>query len=182
MKTNIVLLLKSNVLIFYLTILLFLFTGLSLESSIRILVPLALISLSIHTQKKDIAIFGFSLYCIVSLTQISITSLEQLLLIFAFIIALLIPSLILLLQILSQTTLAETIQQIIVHLKPLSKCLLLAAALMATVYIVPFFVGEGMLFREESIQKQIIFIAAISLLFTTPFLLKKSKAELKTDL
>lgn len=182
MNEKIVLFLTLNFLPLYLASILFLFIAFSIQSLILIVLPLGIISLSLYYHKKDVGVFAFSIYSIVSLSQIVISSLDQITLIFSFLVLIVLPSLLLLIQILNQTTLPQTIQDTILHLKPLTVCLILTTGLILTIYLIPIFLGEGILFSTESIQKQIIFIAGISLLFTTPFLLKKSKTELKTDL
>jgi hypothetical protein len=182
MNKKIVLFLTLNFLPLYLAAILFLFIAFSIQSLIFILLPLGVIALSMYYHKKDVALFGFSIYSIVSLSQIVISSLEQITLIFSYIILIVLPSLLLLIQILNQTTLPQTIKDTTAHVKPFIISVSLTLCLILTIYLIPIFLGEGILFNIESVQQQIIIIIAASLLISTPFLLKKSKAELKTDL
>jgi glucan phosphoethanolaminetransferase (alkaline phosphatase superfamily) len=173
--------LQSYLLPAYLAIIILVFITFTIQSLIPILLPLAIILVAIHYQKKELGVFGFSLYCILSLSQIKITSLEQIPQIISFLVLIILPSLIVLIQILSQTTPSQTIQDILSQPKAFAVSGIVTACLFFIIYLIPLFIGEGILFSAESIQHQIIFIAAISLLCTTPFLLKKSNAELKTD-
>jgi len=63
----------------------------------------------LYYHKKDVGVFAFSIYSIVSLSQIVISSLDQITLIFSFLVLIVLPSLLLLIQILNQTTLPQAI-------------------------------------------------------------------------
>lgn len=162
----------------YLGIVLLILIPLTFWSILLSILPLLFIALSIYYQKEDVALISFSVFFLFSLTQLKIESIEQITHLFGYSIFLLLPSMLLLSQLLKQTRVEQTMQSILDHPKAFAVSTCIGLCFLLLIYLIPFFVGNGLLFNRESVQEQIILITGISLIVFTPFLLKKSKIDL----
>jgi len=169
---------KQYVLPLYLGIVLLILIPLTFWSILISILPLLFIALSIYYQKEDLALISFSVFFLFSLTQLRIESIEQITQLFGYSIFLLLPSLLLLSQLLKQTRIEQTIQSMLDHPKAFAVNACTALCFLLLIYLIPFFVGNGLLFNRESVQEQIILIIGISIIVFTPFLLKRSKIDL----
>jgi len=169
---------KQYVLPLYLGIVLLILIPLTFWSILISILPLLFIALSIYYQKEDLALISFSVFFLFSLTQLRIESIEQITQLFGYSIFLLLPSLLLLSQLLKQTRIEQTIQSMLDHPKAFAVNACIALCFLLLIYLIPFFVGNGLLFNRESVQEQIILIIGISIIVFTPFLLKRSKIDL----
>jgi len=172
---------KQYMLPLYLGIVLLILIPLTFWSILISILPLLFIALCIYYQKEDLALISFSVFFLFSLTQLRIESIEQITQLFGYSIFLLLPSLLLLSQLLKQTRIEQTIQSILDHPKAFAVNACIALCFLLLIYLIPFFVGNGLLFNRESVQEQIILISGISLLVFTPFLLKRSKIDLTSE-
>lgn len=175
MRTNHNIDLKQYIIPIYLGVLLLIILPLSLLNGLIVLLPLLLISIGIYANQEQLKLLGFSLLLIASFAQIIITSIEQITLIITFSLLILLPSLVLLSQLLGQTTIQETIQRFLAHPKSLVITGAIALCFLFIVYFISSFVGGGILFSSELIQEQIILITGISFFFFIPFLLKRPR-------
>ena len=166
----------------YLAIVLLILIPLTFWLILLILTPLLLIAFSIYYQNEDVALISFSVFFLFSLSQIKIESIEQITHLFGYSIFLLLPSMLLLSQLLKQTRIEQTMQSILDHPKAFTLSAFIGLCFLLLIYLIPFFVGNGLLFTRESVQEQIILITGISLIVFTPFLLKRSKQDLTSKL
>jgi hypothetical protein len=181
MKKNNIFDLKQYILPIYLAVFLLIFADFSVGSWMFVLIPLFIISLGLFYPKKYIGLLGFSLFLVISLSLINISSIENIIFIILLIVLIIFPSILLLCQILQESTIQETIQNIMYPYKALVTSLFLVFCFMSIIYLISFFVGDGILFSSDLVQEKIILIIGISIIFFGLFLFKKSRYEIRKN-
>ena len=160
-------------LIAYLLIIILLQHNLTLTTTTLTITPLILIAAALYYQHKTLGFCSIILFYLLTLTQITLTTMESILPLILILILLLIPSIILLafiLQIGNQNTpLTQLLQT-----KPLLIATLIFICIMIIFYAFTLTSLNVFFLSAESTQGQILFLTAVSLLFTTPLLIKET--------
>ena len=134
--------------------------------------PLIIVSISIHIQKKKIGILGIFLYLLTLTALIKLPNMSDFRIVFLELFFLVLPSIFLLSLILQ----LENKQMF--YLPEKKKPLVIAASLL-TIIIFVFYLSStilwgGFLLYSESTEGQILFLAAITIISTLPFLFAKN--------
>lgn len=135
------------------------------------LAPLLIISISIHLKNRNLGMLGIFFFYLVSLPQLVVTTMEDFLVIFLELFLLLIPSIMLVSQIL-QLGNKETSWFILEKKKPFILASLLVVIILFVFYFLTVLFGGGLLLSMENIECQIFLLAAITLTICTPLLLR----------
>ena len=148
-----------------------LFGSAVVNTALLALAPLLIISISIHLKNRNLGMLGIFFFYIVSLPQLLITTMEDFLVIFLELFLLLIPSIMLVSQIL-QLGNKETSWFILEKKKPFILASLLVVIMLFVFYLLTVLFGEGLLLSMENVEGQIFLLAAITLTICTPLLLR----------
>ena len=163
---------RLQILPLYLIVVLLLQLELTVLNILLTCIPLLIISISIYLKDKKLGILGIFLFYTVALSQVVIPNTEDFLFIFLELVALLLPSIILL------NIILQLENQEIFYLSKKKKPLLIAASLLIVILVVFYILAvlpwEGILFSPESIEGQIFLLIAVSLVCCTPFILAKN--------
>ena len=159
---------KQYILPFYLLLVIFLQVNLKVQNILLVIIPFILIIVSIYHKNKNIGIIGIFLFYIMSLSPVIINNMQDYILILLEIIFLIIPSLLLLYQILQIEN-----KQIIwfsMNKKPLITGMLVFIIIISIFYTISFLSFEGLLLTSESISGQILMLAGLSIVICLPFI------------
>ena len=167
--------LKKQIIPFYLTIIILLQIELTAQKIIISCLPLLLIIISIHIRNKKIGMIGIFLFYLVSLPQIILPGMENLLHVLAEIILVLLPSLLLLNTVL-QLENTETYHMQYLYLeqkKAWITTLILLITIATMFYLLTTIPLQGFLLSTDSVEGQVFLLAAITTACCTPFLLPR---------
>ena len=139
---------------------------------LMILVPILIISISIHLKNRNLGMIGMFFFYIVSLPQILVTTMEDFQVIFLEMFLMLIPSIMLVSQIL-QLGNKENLWFILEKKKPFILSSLLVVIILFVFYLLTVLFGEGLILSMENVEGQVFLLAAISLAICTPLLLRQ---------
>ena len=162
---------KQQILPLFLLVVVLLQIELSLQNIILAAFPLIMISAAIHLKNKILGIIGIALFYIVSISQISISSIDDFLVLTLEILLLFIPSVLLLNQILQMEN--EEIFYIPKDKKPILISLAILITIVILFYILATISWDAFLLSSESIGGQILLLSGITVVICTPFLLSK---------
>ena len=162
---------KEHLLIIYLAIILLILTPYSLIAIISILLPLAITSFGIYLKKTYIGLIGISLIYLISLQNLQITSMENITQLLIYLLIIIAPSLILLsyiLQLSHPSNLIFTTTQ----KKPLLIALASGISILILFYIIALFTPSNSILAPDTIEIQILIIAALSTFTCIPLIIK----------
>jgi len=153
----------------YLVIVLLLQINLTIKNTLFVLLPILLIVASIYLKNNKIGIIGLFLFFTVSIGTIIITTIENYVEIFLEIIFLILPSIILIGQILQIENVKKTYTKPV--LKPIILSIILFIIVILFTYIICIFLWDGFLLSAENLEGQILIIASVSIVCCLPFLI-----------
>jgi hypothetical protein len=162
---------KEHLLTIYLTIILLILTPLSPTSIASIIIPIGITSIGIHLKKTYMALIGLALFYLISLQNLQITSMENITLTILYLLIIIAPSLILLsyiLQLSHTSHLIFTTSQ----KKPLFITIASGIAILAIFYIIALFTPSNSILAPDTVEVQILIIAALSTFTCIPLLIK----------
>lgn len=162
---------KEHLLIIYLAIVLLILTPYSLLAIISILLPLAITSFGIYLKKTYIGLIGISLIYLISLQNLQITSMENITQLLIYIFIIIAPSIILLSYIL-QLSHPSNIIFTTPQKKPLIIALASGISILIAFYILALFTPSGSILAPDTIEIQILIIAALSTFICIPLIIK----------
>ena len=164
---------KQYILPIYLTIVILLQSKLSTLNVLLTVFPISVIILSIYQKNKKIGIAGMFLFYILSMSIIIVNSIEEYFIVFLKIILLIIPSIILLNQILQ----IENKQIFILSNKgkPIVAAILLFTTIFGFFYFISSGYMEGFLLSTDSISGQIILLGGLTIVCCGPLLIWSKK-------
>ena len=164
---------KQYILPLYLIIVVLIQLELLVQNVLIAIFPIILIIFSIYQKNKKLGITGMFLFYTVSLSMIFVTTRDNYILVFLEMIFLILPSMILLDQILQ----IENRQTFIFSnkKKPLLAALLLFILIFGVFYFVSTMYMEGFLLSSESISGQIILLAGLTIVCCSPILILSKK-------
>jgi hypothetical protein len=163
--------LKEHLIIIYLASILIILLPPTAIKIATILIPLLIISLGIHLKHSFISILGLSIFYLISLQHIIIASMEDITQLLLFLILISVPSLFLLSYIL-QLSHSHQIIFTTKEKKPLSITIILALFILITFYLIALFTPSSSILSAETIEVQILIIAALSIFTCLPLLIK----------
>ena len=152
----------------YLAIIILIQINLTISNTIIVIIPILIISISIYLKNKQIGILGIFLFYTLSIYQISINTIESYYEIIFQILFLVLPSILLIGQILQ----IESLEKIIFkpQLKPLVLSFALFSIIIIITYVVCTLLWDGFLISAENLEGQIFVLAAVSIICCLPFL------------
>ena len=153
----------------YLLVVLLIQINLSIRNVMFVCLPILIIVTSIYFKNKKVGLFGIFLFYMLSFSTVVISDIEQYFQITLQIIFLIVPSLILLGQILGINNEKEII------LKPTFKPSIISIVVFFIIiiicYIFCIFLWDGFLLFQENIEAQLLTLTALSIIFCLPFLI-----------
>ena len=162
---------KEHLLTIYLAIILLILTPPSTLITISILLPLGIITFGIYSKKTYIGIIGISIFYLISLQNLQITSMENITQLLLYLLLIIAPSLILLsyiLQLSHPTQLIFTTT----HKKPLIITLMAGILILIIFYLLALFTPSSSILAPDTIEIQILIIAALSSCTCIPLIIK----------
>ena len=165
--------LRQHILPIYLAVILLVITSLEAIVILNIVIPLLIISIGIHINHKTIGIIGIFLFYLLSIPQYQITTIDDPLRIYGMVFLILLPSILLLSQILRQQYIIEIMQVFNTRKKPILLSIFSGIFVLFLFYIFPLFIGGEIFFSNHLINNQIMLFAGLSLLLFTPMLIKQ---------
>lgn len=169
--------LKQHILPIYLAVVLLVITPLKPVVILSIVLPLLIISLAIHFKQKTIGIIGIFLFYLLSVSQYHIVTVDDTLKVYAMVFLIILPSILLLSQILRQHDIKEVWWELKNRKKPVLVSIGAGILVLALFYVIAIFSGNRVMFSGESIQGQILLLAGLSLLLFTPLLVKQKQIQ-----
>jgi hypothetical protein len=162
---------KQHFLTIYLAIPLILLTPSTALIFASILIPLAIISLGIYLKKTYIGIIGIGLFYIISLQNLQITTMENINEIVLYLLLIIIPSLILLSYILQLSHPSHLIF-LSNQKKPIILTFILGISIIIGFYLLALLTPSSSILAPDTIEIQILIIAALSSIFCIPMIIK----------
>lgn len=151
----------------YLAIVLFIQINLTIINVIFVSLPIFVILISIYLKNKKIGVIGLFLFYILSLSTVVISNISDYFQIIMQIIFLILPSIILIGQILE----IENEKQFKPALKPFILSILLFLIVLIVFYLICLFLLDGLLISQHYIEAQILILTALSIICCLPFLI-----------
>jgi len=167
--------LRNYILPMYLGSVLLLITPLTTTTVLCIVLPLVLTALSFSYHKKNVGILGMALFYLISLPQYLINSIDTPFRMYLLIFLVIVPSLFLLYQVLTNRQINHIFSELFQQKKAVFFTIVTAALTFISVYLISLFIGSATLFNKENIQGQILLLGAVSFLIYTPLLLRRTK-------
>jgi len=167
--------LRNLILPMYLGLVLLLITPLSTLTALYIILPLVLIGISFSQRKRNLGVIGMALFYLVSIPQYLITTIDDPVHVYLLTSVIIIPSMFLLYQVLTNQPIHHIVSEISIQKKAILLTIFFGVLTFVSVYLISFFIGDATLFNTENIQGQILLLAAVSFLIFTPLLLRKTK-------
>jgi hypothetical protein len=162
---------KEHLLTIYLAIPPILLTPSTLPVFASILIPLGIISLGIYLKKTYIGIIGIGLFYLITLQNLQITSMENITEIVLYLLLIIIPSLILLSYILQLSHPSHLIF-LSNQKKPIISSIILGISIITGFYILALLIPNISILAPDTIEIQILIIAALSSIFCIPMIIK----------
>jgi len=166
---------KQHILPIYIAVILLVITPLNPIVILCIIIPLLIISYAIHFKKKTIGIIGIFLLYLISIPQYSITTIDDPLNVYTMVFLIILPSIILLNQILRQQNIKEVWRELKNRKKPVILSIGTGIIILILFYVIAIFFGNRIIFSNEYIQGQILLLTGLSLLLFTPLLIKQKQ-------
>lgn len=162
---------KEHLLTIYLTILLLILTPNTALTIVTILIPIGLISFGIYLKNSYIGIIGIGLFYLITLQNLQITSMENITEIMLYLLILIIPSLILLSYIL-QLSHPSYLIFLSNQKKPIITSIILGICIIVGFYLLALLTPSSSILAPDTIEIQILIIAALSSFFCIPLIIK----------
>ena len=143
----------------------------TINTVLIVLIPILVISISIHLKNRNLGMIGLFLFYILSLPQLLVNTMEDFLVIILEMFLLLIPSIMLVSQILRLGN-KEAIWFILEKKKPFILSALLLVIILFVFYLLTILFGEGLILSIENVESQVFLLVAITLTICTPLLLR----------
>jgi len=143
----------------------------TVNTVLMVLVPILIISISIHLKNRNLGMIGLFFFYILSLPQLLVNTMEDFLVIILEVFLLLIPSIMLVSQILRLGN-KETIWFILEKKKPFILSALLVVIILFVFYLLAVLFGAGLILSIENVESQVFLLAAITLTICAPLLLR----------
>jgi len=166
---------KQHIITIYLAIILLILTPLYPIVILLIVLPLIVISLAIHFKKKTIGIIGIFLFYLLSIPQYSIPTIDDPLKVYTMIFLIILPSILLLYQILKQHDIKEVWLELKNRRTPIILSIGTGILIITLIYIISIFFGNRLIFSSEYIQGQILLLTGLSILLFTPILIRQKQ-------
>jgi len=164
---------KYYILPLYLTVVVLLQIELIIQNILLAVIPIIVIIFSIYLKNKKIGITGLFLFYTVSLSLIIVKTMDNYVLVFLQLIFLILPSIILLNQILQIQN--KQIFIISNKKKPIAAAITSFILIFGVFYYITISHMEGLLLSTESISGQIILLAGLSIVCCGPLLIFSKK-------
>jgi hypothetical protein len=165
---------KQHIIPSYLAIILLVMAPNTPIAILCVLTPLLIISTAIHFKNKTIGILGIFLLYLLALPQVMVSSMDDIILVLIFMSSLLLPSIILVSQILQDQNTELAYRVLLKRKKPVLISFGSALLLLVLFYGITLVFGDRLLLSTESIQGQVLLLTGLSLFILTPLLLKTS--------
>ena len=162
---------KEHLLTIYLTIILLLITPNNALTIVSILIPIGLISLGIYLKNSYVGIIGIGLFYLITLQNLQIISMENITEIILYLLILIIPSLILLSYIL-QLSHPSYLIFLSNQKKPIILSTILGISIITGFYLLALLTPSSSILAPDTIEIQILIIAALSSIFCIPMIIK----------
>jgi len=167
--------LKDYIITAYLAIVLFIQINLTIKNVIIISLPILVLLISIYLKNKKIGIIGLFLFYTISLSTVLISNIENYFQIIMHIIFLILPSIILIGQILEIEN--EKQFKFKPTLKPFILSILLFVIIFIIFYLICIFLWDGFLLSSDNIEGQILILTAVSIIVCLPFLISQKTRD-----
>ena len=165
---------KQHIIPIYLAIILLIMAPNTPIAILCVLTPLLIISTAIHFKNKTIGILGIFLLYLFALPQVMVSSMDDIILVLIFMSSLLLPSIILVSQILQDQNAELAYRVLSKRKKPVLISFGYTLLILVLFYGIALVFGDRLLLSTESIQGQVLLLAGLSLFTLTPLLLKTS--------
>lgn len=159
---------KQYLLPIYLAVVVFLQLELTVQNVLLVGLPIILIMISIYLKNKKLGISCMFLFYILSLSHIMISNLENYFLVFLELFFLILPSIILLNQILQMEN--KQVSFFSPRKKPLIIAVCLFVIITGVFYFLSIVIWEGFLLSSESTSGQILLLTGLSIVCCAPLL------------
>jgi len=166
---------NQHIIPIYLAIILLIITPLDPIVILFIVLPLLVVSLAIHFKQKTIGIIGIFLFYLLSIPQYSIPTVDDPLKVYTMVFLVLLPSVLLLSQILRQHDVREVLWELKNRKKPIILSIGTGVLVLTLLYFIAIFFGNNIMFSSEYIQGQILLLTGLSLLLFTPILVRQKQ-------
>lgn len=162
----------------YLTILLTMLLPSDSFSILCIIIPMALISLGIYRDTVLASFIGLSFFYLITITRLPFLADNNWLYVYAYVLLLLLPTVILLIQILQHHDITKVFQKRKRNRSPFLLTLSLCLFVLLLFYCVGFIAGRYSFFSIETIQTQILLLVLFSVLIFLLLLLMPIKVSM----
>ena len=159
--------LKDLIIPTYLAVVLFIQINLTIKNVIFVSLPIFILLISVYLKNKKIGIIGLFLFYTLSLSTVVISNIENYFQIVMQIIFLILPSIILIGQILE----TEKEFKFRPTLKPTILSILLFLIIFIVFYLICIFLWDGFLILQQNTEAQILILTALSIICCLPFLI-----------
>ena len=164
---------KQYIIPIYLAVVVLLQLKLNVQNVLLVILPIILIILAINLRNKKIGISGIFLFYILSLSPIMISNIENYFRVFLEIFFLVIPSILLLSQILQLEN--KKIVFFSTNKKPFIITVALFIIILSVFYFLSIATFEGFFLATESTSGQVLLLAGLSIVSCVPFLVIQKK-------
>lgn len=159
----------QHLLLIFLAVVLFLQIPLQVIPICCVLLPLLLISISIHLKNKKLGLGSIGLFVLLAIPQLILRTMDDFLMVFLESIFLLLPMILLISQILQldnkERFLFRTEKK-----KPVILAIVLLILILCLFYAAAIFFQNGYLLSSESTEGQILLLAALAIITCIPFI------------
>ena len=165
---------KQHIIPIYLAIILRIMAPNTPIAILCVLTPLLRISTAIHFKNKTIGILGIFFLYLLALPQVMVSSMDDIILVPVVMLSLLLPSILLVSQILQDQNNEQAYWTLSKRKKPVLISFGSTLLILVLFYGITLVFGDRLLLSTESIQGQVLFLTGLSLFILTPLLLKTS--------
>ena len=165
---------KQHIIPIYLAIIILIMAPNTPIAILCVLTPLLIISTAIHFKNKTIGILGIFFLYLLALPQVMVSSMDGIFLVPIVMLSLLLPSIILVSQILQDQNTELAYQVLSKRKKPALISFGSALLILVLFYGITLVFGDRLLLSTEFIQQQVFLLIGLSLFILTPMLLKTS--------
>lgn len=172
---------KQHLIPIYLAMILLILVPISFVQIIHILVPLIILSVGIHFNRKQVSLAGIFLFYFLSIPQLKITTIDNPVQVYSITFLILLPSLLLLSQILQNHRIEEIHWVLKNRGTPVMLAIGAGVLLLLLFYGIAAIAGSQIIFSTEAAQGQVLLLTGLSLLIFTPLLIKQTPIWKKQD-
>jgi hypothetical protein len=166
---------NQHIIPIYLAIVLLVLTPLNPIVILSIIVPLLIISLAIHFKQKTLGIIGIFIFCIISIPQYIISTVDDPFKLYSIVFLIVFPTILLLSQILRKHDIKDIYLEIKNRKTPIILSIGTGILVLALLYFIAIFFGNRIMFSSEYVQGQILLLTGLSLLIFTPLLVRQKQ-------